>query len=153
MLALPSTEIETPSFEVVWQPLPGTSQELAIDSRCHHTLYEGARGPGKTLTQLMRFRRRVGIGYGQYWRGVIFDREFDNLSGLVAESRKWFPKFLDDAVFLSSASAYKWVWPTGEELLFRHVKKIEDYDGFHGHEYPFIGWNELTRYANNELYE
>lgn len=152
MLAQASTK-SAPQFDVIWQPLPGTSQELAIDSRCHHTLYEGARGPGKTLTQLMRFRRRVGIGYGQFWRGVIFDREFDNLSGLVAESKKWFPKFLDDAVFLSSASMYKWVWPTGEELLFRHVKKIADYDGFHGHEYPFLGWNELTRYASPDLYE
>lgn len=151
MLA-PSQTNEAP-VEVIWQPLPGTSQELAIDSRCHHTLYEGARGPGKTLTQLMRFRRRVGIGYGQYWRGVIFDREFDNLSGLVAESKKWFNKFGDGAEWLSSASLYKWVWPTGEELLFRHVKKLEDYDGFHGHEYPYIGWNELTRYASPDLYE
>jgi hypothetical protein len=153
-LAPTNADVEAAAgFDVVWQALPGTSQELAIDSRCHHTLYEGARGPGKTLTQLMRFRRLVGLGYGKYLRGVIFDREFDNLSGLVAESRKWFPKFDDGAVFMSSASAYKWVWPTGEELLFRHVKKLEDYEGFHGHEYPFIGWNELTRYATSELYD
>lgn len=152
MLALQNTNGKPLDFEVVWQPLEGTSQELAIDSRCHHTLYEGARGPGKTLTQLMRFRRRVGIGYGQYWRGVIFDLEFDNLSGLVAESNKWFKKFNDGAEWLSSSSLYKWVWPTGEELLFRHVKKVEDYDGFHGHEYPFIGWNELTKHPTDALY-
>jgi hypothetical protein len=155
MLQLPATNAEgsAPEFDVVWTPLPGTSQELAIDSRCHHTLYEGARGPGKTLTQLMRFRRRVGIGYGQFWRGIIFDLEFDNLSGLVAESNKWFKKFGDGAEWLSSASLYKWVWPTGEELLFRHVKKIEDYDGFHGWEIPFIGWNELTKHPTDALYK
>jgi hypothetical protein len=141
------------SYQVVWEPIPNSSQELAIDSRCSHTLYEGARGPGKTITQLMRFRRLVGLGYGQYLRGVIFDLEFDNLSGLVAESKKWFPKFDDGAKFLESASHYKWVWPTGEELLFRHVKKIGDYEGFHGHEYPFIGWNELTKYPTSELYD
>lgn len=141
------------SADVIWAPIPKTSQELAINSRCHHTLYEGARGPGKTITQLMRFRRNVGIGYGQYWRGVIFDLEFDNLSGLVAESLKWFPKFFDGAEFKQSPSMYKWVWPTGEELLFRHVKKAKDYDKFHGHEYPFIGWNELTKYPTSELYD
>lgn len=140
-------------LDVIWQPIPGSSQELAIDTRCSHTLYEGARGPGKTITQLMRFRRRVGLGYGEYWRGVIFDLEFDNLAGLVAESKKWFPKFFDGSKFLESASAYKWTWPTGEELLFRHVKKTSDYDGFHGHEYPFIGWNELTKYPTSELYD
>jgi hypothetical protein len=113
-----------PEKLVVWEPIPGSSQELAVDTRCHHTLYHGTRGPGKTITQLMRFRRRVGIGYGTYWRGVIFDCEFKNLSDIIAQAK-----------FHESASDLKWVWPTGEELLFRHVKKLSDYDGFHGHEY------------------
>lgn len=143
---------KAPAPEIVWRPLPG-SQSIAIDSRCDHTLYEGARGPGKTVTQLMRFLRHVGKGYGQFWRGVIFDLEFDHLGGLVAESKKWFGKFGDGAKFYESTSAYKWVWPTGEELLFRHVKKVSDYEGFHGHEYPFLGWNELTKHASSELYD
>lgn len=142
-------------YEVVWRPLPG-SQTIAIASCADHTLYEGARGPGKTLTQLMRFYRNVGKGYGKFWKGIIFDLEFDHLSGLVAESKKWFGKegiLGDDAKFLESASHYKWVWSTGEELLFRHVKKLSDYEGFHGHEYPFIGWNELTKHATSALYD
>ena len=138
---------------VVWQPIPGSSQELAIDTRCHHTLYHGTRGPGKTITQLMRFRRRVGLGYGSYWRGVIFDKEFKNLADLVAQSKRFFSKFDDGAKFHESASEYKWTWPTGEVLYFRHVKKLSDYDSFHGHEYPFIGWNELTKHATSELYD
>lgn len=150
--ALSSIVSKAPPPEIVWRPLPG-SQQIAIDSRCDHTLYEGARGPGKTITQLMRFLRMVGKGYGQHWRGVIFDLEFDHLAGLVAESKKWFGKFNDGAKFYESTSAYKWVWPTGEELLFRHVKKIADYEGFHGHEYPFIGWNELTKHASSDLYD
>jgi len=139
-------------YEAIWKPLPG-SQTIAMASRAHHTLYEGARGPGKTVTQLMRFLRNVGKGYGQYWRGVIFDLEYDHLAGLVAESKKWFKRFDDGAKFLESASQYKWVWPTGEELLFRHVKKVADYEGFHGHEYAFLGWNELTKHANSDLYD
>lgn len=139
------------NFEIVWEPQPG-SQSIALASRAHHTLYEGARGPGKTVTQLMRFLRMVGKGYGEFWRGVIFDLEFDDLSGIVAESKKWFRKFDDGAKWLGSASLYKWVWPTGEELLFRHAKKVADYDGFHGHEYPFIGWNELTKHPTGDLY-
>lgn len=141
------------NFDVVWQPIPGSSQEYAIDTRCHHTLYHGTRGPGKTITQLFRFRRFVGIGYGSFWRGIIFDREFKNLSDLVAQSKRFFPQFDDGCKFHESASEYKWVWPTGEELMFRHVKKIGDYEGFHGHEYPFIGWNELTKHPTSELYD
>lgn len=139
--------------QIVWQPIPNTSQELAISSPAHHTLYCGARGPGKTITQLMRFRSRVGIGYGSYWRGIIFDREFKHLGDLVAQSKRFFPQFEDGAVWHNSATEYKWVWPTGEELLFRHVKKLEDYDSFHGWEIPFIGWNELTKNPTPDLYD
>lgn len=143
----------TPETEVVWEPIPGTSQSFAIVSPAQHTLYHGARGPGKTATQLMRYRSRVGLGYGSYWRGIIFDREFKNLSDLVTQSNRFFPKFEDGAKWLNSATEYKWVWPTGEELLFRHVKKLSDYDAFHGHEYAFIGWNELTKHPTSELYD
>lgn len=141
------------STNVIWQAIPGTSQEIAIDTRAAHTLYHGTRGPGKTITQLMRFRRHVGLGYGEFWRGIIFDREFKNLADIVAQSKRFFYKYNDGAKFLTSHSEYKWVWPTGEELLFRHVKVLEDYDDYHGHEYPFIGWNELTKQPTAELYD
>lgn len=138
---------------VVWRPLPGSSQEAALDTRCHHTLFTGTRGPGKTDTQLMRFRRRVGIGYKDFWRGIIFDREYKHLDDLIAKSKRWFNKFNDGAQFLSSTSQLKWVWPTGEELLFRVIKTVDDYENYHGQEYPFIGWNELTKYPTPVLYD
>ena len=136
--------------EVVWKPLEGM-QALAISSPCHFTLLDGTRGPGKTDAQIMFFRRYVGLGYGAFWKGVIFDREYKNLDDIVSKSEKWFPKFRDGARFLRSASEYKWVWPTGEQLLFRQIKKPSDYNNYHGHEYPYIGWNELTKYANRDL--
>ena len=145
--------MSTENIEVVWKPIPGSSQEIALDTRAQHTLYCGSRGPGKTDTQLMRFRRFVGIGYGPFWRGVIFDREYKSLDDLISKSKRWFPKFEDGCKWLSSATDYKWVWPTGEELLFRAVKKKEEYEKYHGQEYPFIGWNELTKYPTSELYD
>jgi hypothetical protein len=139
--------------EIVWKPIPGTSQEIALDTRAHETLYCGSRGPGKTDAQLMRFRRFVGIGYGPFWRGVIFDREYKNLDDLVAKSKRWFYAFQDGARFLSSKGEYKWVWPTGEELLFRTLKGKDEYWNYHGQEFPFIGWNELTKYPDPDLYD
>lgn len=137
---------------VVWQPLPG-SQALAVSCPVDVILYEGTRGPGKTDAQLMAFRRFVGLGYGEFWRGVIFDREYKNLDDLISKSKRWFAQFGDGAKFMSGTSALKWVWPTGEELLFRQAKKPADYDKFHGHEYPFIGWNELTKYPDAALFD
>lgn len=139
-------------IKVVWKPLKG-SQTLAMGCPCGHILFEGTRGPGKTDTQLMMFRRHVGEGYGKFWRGVIFDREYKNLDDLVSKSTRWFPQFGDGAKFLASKSDYKWVWPTGEELLFRQVKRAGDYWAYHGQEFPFIGHNELTKHATSELYD
>lgn len=148
---------------VAWEPIPGrwrgdvympSSQEAALDSRADHTLYTGSRGPGKTDTQLMRFARHVGMGYGTAWRGVIFDRKYKSLDDLIIKSKKWFPRiFGNRCKFLESKGDYKWVWDTGEELLFRVITKTSDYDNYHGHEYPFIGWNELTKFASCILYD
>lgn len=138
--------------EVIWQPLDG-SQMLAVSCPCNHILYEGTRGPGKTDAQLMYFRRFVGVGYSQFWRGVIFDREYKNLDDLVSKSKRWFNQFGDGARFLSSGKDLKWVWPTGEELLFRVMKTDDDYWNYHGQEFPYIGWNELTKYPNDSLYD
>lgn len=137
---------------VIWSSLPG-SQTLALSCPANIILYSGSRGPGKTDTQLMRFRRNVGLGYGRFWRGVIFDREYKNLDDLVSKSQRWFPEFGDGARFLSSKSDYRWVWPTGEELLFRTMKKESDYWSYHGQEFAFIGWNELTKYPLDTLFE
>lgn len=140
------------NMKVIWSPLPG-SQVLALNSPCNDTLHEGTRGPGKTDAQLMRFRRYVGQGYGQFWKGIIFDREYKSLDDLISKSKRWFTQFGDGAKFLSSQSQLKWVWPTGEELLFRHMKKEADYGNYHGHEYPFIGWNELTKYPTSACFD
>lgn len=137
---------------VVWSPLEG-SQTLAISCPCDEILFEGTRGPGKTDWQLMRFRARVGLGYGAFWRGIILDREYKNLDDLISKSKRWFYAFNDGAKFQSSVSQLKWVWPTGEELLFRQMKTEEDYNNYHGHEYPYIGWNELTKQPTPKLYE
>ncbi len=136
----------------VWEPLEG-SQALALDTRCDVTLFTGSRGPGKTDCQIMRFRRRVGQGYGPFWRGIIFDREYKNLDDIVSKVKRWFPLFKDGGRFLESKADYKYVWPTGEELLFRAIKKDSDYNNFHGQEFPFIGWNELTKYPTPKLYD
>lgn len=135
-----------------WRALPGSQMDF-YSYDANHLLYTGSRGPGKTDAQLMRFKRRVGRGYGSFWRGILFDQEYKNLEDIIAKSQRWFPLFDDGAKFLSSNSDLKWVWPTGEELLFRHISKPQDYWKYHGHEYPFIGWNELCKFANADLYE
>lgn len=137
--------------KIIWKPLPGldgfpSAQELAMSCPCNILLFDGSRGPGKTEAQLMKFRARVGMGYGSHWRGIIFDRTYKGLDDVVIKSERVFPTFNDGVKFLKSKADYKWVWPTGEELLLRRFEKDSDYWGYHGQEYTYIAWNELTKF-------
>jgi hypothetical protein len=143
-----------PQQVVAWGFLKGTSQEFALRTNANHILYHGTRGPGKTDCQLVRFAQNVGIGYGSYWRGVIFDRKYKNLDDLIIKSKRIFRAiFGDRCKFLESKGDYKWVWDTGEELMFRQFLKSDDYWNYHGQEFPFIGWNELCKYPTSDPYD
>jgi hypothetical protein len=133
-----------------WIAHPG-SQQLFLASPVFETLYEGTRGPGKTDALLMDFAQHVGVGYGDYWRGVLFRQTYKQLSDVIAKSKRWYKRLFPGAVF--NASTYTWHFPDGEELLLRHMKVAADYDNYHGHEYPWIGWEELTNWPTSECYD
>lgn len=141
------------STVVVYEPAANTAQSILLNCPVDELLICGSRGGGKSAGQLMHFRKYVGMGYGTFLKGVIFDREYKHLQDIVAQSKKFFYKFNDGAKFYASASEYKWTWPTGEELLFRHAKNVADYDSFHGHEYPWLGFNELTKWVTPDFYD
>jgi len=160
-LGTPDRERLAPSItppRLVWAPLRGHngakgSQELFMSCPCHHVLYHGTRGPGKTDAQVMQFRSKVGRGYGSFWRGIIFDRRYKNLDDLISKAKRWFLQFDDGVQFLKSQGDLKFVWPSGEELLFRKFSSDSDYWDYHGQEFTYIGWNELTKFATPKFYD
>lgn len=140
--------------DVVWKPIKGSSQELALACPCNEILLCGTRASGKSDVQLMMFRRYVGKGYGKFWKGIVIDCTYKGLDDLVNRSKRWFYQFEDGAKFLSATSMYKWVWPTGEELYFRSGATEQDYmRDFHGGEYTFVMHNELTKNPSQEFYD
>lgn len=148
--------VEPPPMErarggVAWSPHPG-SQQLFLSSPCWETAYTGTRGPGKTDALIMDFAQHVGQGWGADWRGVLFREEYKPLADVVKKTLKWFRLIFPKARFLSSTADFKWVWPDGEELLLRAFKNTKDYWDFHGHEYPWIAWEELTAWPSLDGY-
>lgn len=95
----------------------------------------------------------VGKGWGQHYTGVIFRNEYKHLGDIIKKSQIIIPQVFPGAKFKRSASELKWVFPEGEELLFRHAKTMKDYDSYHGHEYPWQGFEELTRFPDLEFYD
>lgn len=136
--------------EVIWSPLEG-SQEAFMQTPEFEALFHGTRGPGKTDALLMSFYQHVNKGYGASWRGIIFRQTYPQLADVQAKSEKWFRQACPGAKF--NKSKMMWEFPNGEALLFRHMATPSDYWNYHGHEYPFIGWEELTNWATDECFK
>ena len=136
----------------IWAPQPG-SQTAFITCPISECIYEGTRGPGKSDALLFDFARDVGRGYGDAWRGIIFRESYPQLSDLVKRSKKWFHQIYPDARFIKSGpDGYTWVWPDGEELSFRYMESADDVVQYQGHEFPWIGWEELCNFADLDAY-
>lgn len=136
--------------ESVWSPLPG-SQTAFLTCPVFEVLYEGSRGPGKTDCLLMDFVQHVGKGYGAEWRGILFRQTYKQLSDIIAKTQKWFPLIFPRAKY--NQSEHVWTFPRGEQLLLRYMKSPTDYWNYHGHAYPWIGWEELCNWADDKCYK
>jgi Terminase large subunit, T4likevirus-type, N-terminal len=133
-----------------WIPQPG-SQVHFLSCPVFECLLEGTRGGGKTDALLMSFVQFIGQGYGAAWRGILFRETYPQLADVVKKSKRWFKLFFPLAKF--NEADFVWKFPGGEELLFRHGVKEEDYWNYHGHEYPWIGFEELTNWRDPAFYE
>lgn len=132
-----------------WAPMPG-SQNAFLECPVFEVLYEGTRGPGKTDALLMDFAQHVGQGYGADWRGILFRKTYKQLVDVVAKSKKWFARIFPHATF--NETNMTWTWPSGEQLLLRYMERPSDYDNYHGHAYPWIGFEELTTWSSPDCY-
>jgi hypothetical protein len=136
--------------EVVLAPQPG-SQVQFLTCPAREVLYEGTRGPGKTLALLMDFLQHVGKGHGAHWRGILFRETYPQLADVIAKTKEWFWKVFPLAEY--NKADHVWTFPGGETLALRHMSSPDDYWNYHGHEYPWIGWEELTNWATAECYD
>lgn len=145
-----SINVKGEKKQIDWAPQRG-SQDFFLQCPDFEVLYEGTRGPGKTDALIMDFAQFVGLGFGAEWRGILFRRTYPELADVIEKSKKWFNIIWPGAKF-NEAKTF-WEWPSGERLYFRSFLKPDDYWKYHGHAYPWIGWEELTTWATDEGYK
>jgi hypothetical protein len=110
-------------------------------------MFGGARGGGKSDYLLGDFLQDVGIG--AWWRGIMFRRSYPELEELITRAKE---------IYIPLGAVYKvadktFVFPTGATLKMRHVETEADADNYQGHQYTWIGWDELTNWANLNAYK
>ncbi len=135
--------------KVIWRPQAG-SQEIFLSCPVFEVLYEGTRGPGKTDALIMDYCQHVGRGFGEAWRGILFRQTYKQLTDVIAKTKKWIPQIWPQARY--NNTEHVWVWPTGENLFLRQYARQGDYWNYHGHEYPWIGWEELCNWSDSSGY-
>jgi hypothetical protein len=135
---------------VSWTP-NSVKQQLFLSCPFDEVLFGGSRGPGKTDALLMDFLQHVGTGLGEDWKGILFRATYKQLEEVVFKTRKFFPRIIQGANY--SRSNFEWTFPKGETLKLRHVDGIHDMENYQGHEYPWIGWEELCNWPNMAAYE
>lgn len=137
----------------VWEAQRGSQRDFLRSKHydIFEVLYEGTRGPGKTDALIMDFAQETGQGLGADWRGILFRQTFPQLQDVIAKTKKWLPQLFPSIDY--NEAQHFWRWPTGEMLLLRQFKRDDDYWSYHGHEYPWIGWEELTTWPTANGYK
>ena len=135
--------------DVIWRPQPvGQVAFLACPFR--EALFHSNRGAGKSDALLMNYLQGVGRGWGADWRGILFRQSFPQLADIIVKSNKWFKQIFPEAQY--NKSEHVWHFPQGEQLLLRYVNDPEDYWNYHGHEFPWMGFEELTTWPTMDCY-
>jgi hypothetical protein len=131
----------------VWEPQPGP-QSLAIAAPfVTELMYGGARGGGKSDYLLGDFLQDVPT-YAENWRGIIFRKSYPELEELMARAKEIYLPL--GAIWRAADKMF--VFPNGASLKMRHLENEDDCTNYQGHQYTWIGWDELTNWANLNSY-
>jgi hypothetical protein len=125
----------------MWAPQPGPQTEAITATWCGELFYGGAAGGGKSDFLLGDFLQDVPV-YGAAWRGIIFRRTFAELEELLARAREIYP----GTGARWNEQKRTWTWPNGATLKFRYCERDADATRYQGHQYTWIGWDELTQW-------
>lgn len=136
--------------KAAWAPLPGSQFAFLRSKPIFEVCYGGGRGFGKTDCLIADWASDVGKGFGAEYKGILFRKTYKQLGEVIDKTLDMFPKMFPKAKW--NGSDYKWTMPGGEKLLLRYIERTSDYINYHGHQYQWIGWEELATWVDPEAY-
>ena len=127
----------------MWAPQLGPQTEAISADWCPELFFGGAAGGGKSDFLLGDFLQDVPT-YEKAWRGVLFRRTTGELEELQARALEIYPS--TGAKYVDSPKRV-WTWSNGATLKLRYLEANRDTGRYQGHQYTWIGWDELTQWA------
>lgn len=147
-MAKPTKKIIEPERKPLWKPQEGPQLDACLATWCNEMLFGGSRGGGKTAFLLGDFLQDVPT-YGSAWKGILFRRSFSELEEVIRQSKDWYPQ-AGGEYFIQ---AKEWRFPNGATLRFAYLERDSDAEKYQGHQYSWIGWDELGNYPSDAPYK
>lgn len=129
--------------DVIWEPQPGP-QTWAITCPVEDLFYGGARGGGKTdwiVNDWVQHQEQ----YGKHASGLLFRRTFEpEMKEIIKRTKELFPRL--GASYTKGDKT--WTFPNGSMLTLRHMEDESAADSYIGHQYTWIGFDQLERWTS-----
>ena len=137
---------------IPWKAQPGPQQVATEKAWIDELFYGGARGGGKSSWLLGDFAQDIPREGGSTWYGILFRRTLPQLEDLIRKSQEMYPLWFGKDKVDWRVSDKSWTWQNGAQLKMRYAESPDDWMQYHGHEYTWIGYDELTTWPTPELY-
>jgi len=132
-----------------WAPQVGPQLDAISAHWLDELFFGGARGGGKSDFLLGDYAMDV-LQWADAWRGILFRDTYKELEELVARGRQLYPAMFPGARFHAQDSEFR--FPNGANLKLRHLDRDADVDEYQGHQYTWIGWDEIAKRATPYAY-
>lgn len=128
---------------IVWQPFE--RQRIFMQRPEYEVLYGGAAGGGKSDALIIEALRQVD---NPNYRAIIFRKTFPQCRELIIKSLKFYKSAFPRAKY--NSTSHIWTFPSGATVMFGSMPNKDSYLQYQGHEYSYIGFDELTHFTQEE---
>lgn len=141
------SEVRDSEGNYIIRPHKGPQETfLGLDDSILEAFYGGALGGGKSWVLLVLPIIRKFYKH-PHFSGIIFRRTYPQLEEyLIPESKLIYPHFGGEY----NESKHVWTFAGGARLKFGFIEDMNDARGHDGHQYNYIGWDELTHFMMDE---
>ena len=134
-----------------WDPTPKQAEFLAADE--DEVLYGGAAGGGKSdalLVDALGLQQRA-IANPNY-RAIVLRQTFPQLRKLLDRARQLYPR-VDPRAEFRERPWNEWRFGAGARVIFASCDRDADVHDYQGHEFQWIGIDELSHYSSPYVWE